>query len=267
MIRTLSRALSVALFAAALWATLIEPGRLVIVEQTLDLPQWTRPPVRIAVLADLHAGAPHVSLARVGELVDITNAQRPDLVVLLGDFAASVLGAREVAPADLAAALAGFSTPLGTYAVLGNHDWWRDGQGIWDAFAAEGIQVLDNRAAPVRDFWLAGVEDPMTRTPNLRQAIMMVPPTAPLLLLCHSPDIFPQVPPRVALTLAGHTHGGQVRLPLIGAPMVPSKYGQRYVRGHIREGSKDLYVSSGIGTSIAPVRLGVPPEIVILTLE
>jgi hypothetical protein len=107
----------------------------------------------------------------------------------------------------------------------------------------------------------------MTRAPNLRQALMMVPPTAPLLLLCHSPDIFPLVPPRVTLTLAGHTHGGQVRLPLIGAPMVPSKYGQRYLRGHLREGLKELYVTSGIGTSIAPVRFGVPPEIVILTLE
>jgi len=267
VLRNISRALSAALFAAALWATLIEPGRLVVVEQTLDLPQWTKAPLRVALWGDLHAGAPHVSLERVAELVDITNAERPDMVLLLGDFAATVLGARDVDPEALAAVLAGFSTPLGTYAVLGNHDWWHDGQAIWDALDAQGILVLDNRAHPVRDFWIAGVEDPMTRTPNLRQALMMAPPTAPLLLLCHSPDVFPQVPPRVTLTLAGHTHGGQVRLPLIGAPMVPSKYGQRYVRGHIQEGSKDLFVTSGIGTSIAPVRLGVPPEIVILTIE
>jgi predicted MPP superfamily phosphohydrolase len=88
-----------------------------------------------------------------------------------------------------------------------------------------------------------------------------------VLLITHNPDLFPEVPDRVMLTLAGHTHGGQVRLPLIGAPIVPSDYGQRFVAGHIVERGRHLFVSTGIGTSDIPVRLGVPPTIFVLTLR
>jgi predicted MPP superfamily phosphohydrolase len=91
--------------------------------------------------------------------------------------------------------------------------------------------------------------------------------TLPVILITHNPDVFPDVPARVRLTIAGHTHGGQVRLPLIGAPMVPSRYGQRYARGLIRENGRSLFVNTGTGVSILPVRFGVPPEVSILVLE
>jgi hypothetical protein len=94
-----------------------------------------------------------------------------------------------------------------------------------------------------------------------------VPSAESIIALTHNPDIFPLVPPRVAITLAGHTHGGQVYLPLIGRPIVPSRYGQRYAIGHIEEGGRHLFVTSGIATSIIPVRFLVPPEIVIARLK
>jgi predicted MPP superfamily phosphohydrolase len=94
-----------------------------------------------------------------------------------------------------------------------------------------------------------------------------VPEDAAVLLLSHDPDAFPMVPRRVALTLSGHTHGGQVGIPLVRRPFVPSHYGERYVRGHVAEDGRHLYVTSGVGTSGIPVRLFMPPEIVILSLR
>jgi hypothetical protein len=90
---------------------------------------------------------------------------------------------------------------------------------------------------------------------------------APVLAFTHNPDVFPHVPARVALTIAGHTHGGQVVLPLLGRPLVPSAYGQRYAIGHVEEDGRHLFVSSGLGTSIFPVRFGVPPEISIVVVR
>jgi predicted MPP superfamily phosphohydrolase len=101
---------------------------------------------------------------------------------------------------------------------------------------------------------------------SIPRALARVPADEPVLLLTHNPDVFPDVPPRVALTLAGHTHGGQVALPILGRPVVPSRYGQRYAYGLVVEGGRALFVSPGIGTSLLPVRFRVPPEISMVTL-
>jgi len=101
---------------------------------------------------------------------------------------------------------------------------------------------------------------------DVARALAAVTDSSPVIAITHNPDVFPQIQPRVALTLAGHTHGGQVRLPLIGAPIVPSDYGQRFAAGHIVEGGRHLFVSTGLGTSDLPVRLGVPPTIFLLTI-
>jgi hypothetical protein len=98
-------------------------------------------------------------------------------------------------------------------------------------------------------------------------ALREVPAGDPVILYTHNPDIFPGVPARVSLTVAGHTHGGQVNLPLLGRPVVPSRFGQRYAFGHVEEGGRHLYVGGGVGTSIIPVRFRVPPEVVVLSLE
>src|SRR5207247_3160243 len=141
--------------------------------------------------------------------------------------------------------------------ILGNHDWWYDGPRVRRALEGAGIPVLENAALRLErqgaPFWLVG---PMRD----------IPADEPIVVLTHSPDVFPRVPARVALTLAGHTHGGQVALPILGRLIVPSRFGQRYAIGHVEEDGRHLFVTPGVGTSIIPVRFGVPPGISLLTL-
>ncbi len=259
--------------ALPVWA-LVEPARLVVVERELRLPGWPTglTGLRVAVLADLHTGSPWTGLDKIARVVRRTNEQRPDLIVLLGDYVVhGVIGGSFVEPADTAKALRHLAAPLGVLAVLGNHDWWHDGAQVRAAFEAEGIRVLENETARVArrgiPLFIAGLADLWTRTPDIQKVLRDVPAASPVIVLTHSPDVFPAIPPRVALTLAGHTHGGQVALPLLGRLVVPSAYRQRYAYGHIFEDGRQMFVSSGIGTSILPVRFRVPPEIVILTLR
>jgi predicted MPP superfamily phosphohydrolase len=258
----------------AVWAVLVEPGRLVVKDVELSLPSWPRemPPLTIAVVSDLHTGAPHVDAEKLARVVSLVNQRRPDLVVLLGDFIVhGVIGGRRVEPEVTAARLQPLRAPLGVFAVLGNHDWWYDGPRVARALRAAGIVVLDEEAVRLRHrghpLWLVGLADFDTRTPDPARATSAVPLAEPIIALTHSPDVFPLVPARVAITLAGHTHGGQVYIPLVGRPIVPSRYGQRYAIGHIEEGGRHLFVTSGIATSIIPVRFLVPPEIVMLVLK
>ena len=118
-----------------------------------------------------------------------------------------------------------------------------------------------------RQFWLAGLADLWTRPQRIAQTIAKIPEGLPIIALTHNPDIFPRLPQRVNLLMAGHTHGGQVRFPIIGTVIQPSDFGQKYVRGHVYENGHHLFVTTGIGTSILPVRFGVTPEIVLLTLS
>jgi len=129
------------------------------------------------------------------------------------------------------------------------------------------VRVLENAAADAGGFHVAGLADVRMRRPSLPRALRAVPPDAPVLLLAHDPDLFPYVPDRVALTVSGHLHGGQVAIPVVRRPMVPSRYGERYVRGHVVEDGRHLYVSAGLGTSGMPVRLLAPPEVVLLSLR
>jgi predicted MPP superfamily phosphohydrolase len=160
------------------------------------------------------------------------------------------------------------AAPRGVLAVLGNHDWYAGARRISDALEDVGVTVLEDSAIPVGDgLWVAGAGDYRIRGARVGRALMPVPEDAPAILLSHDPDAFPHVPERVALTLAGHTHGGQVGIPLLRRPFIPSHYGERYLRGHIVEDGRHLYVSSGLGTSGAPVRFLTPPEVVSLTLR
>jgi predicted MPP superfamily phosphohydrolase len=256
------------------WAVLVEPGRLVVRETRVASAAWPagRPPLRIAALSDLHVGSLRNGLDRLDEIVSRTNAQRPDVIVLLGDFIHhGESKAPSVPPEAIAPRLGRLRARLGVVSVLGNHDWWLDGARVRAALEAAGIRVLDDEAvalggAPDR-IWIAGVGDLWTRRADVGAALAPVPAGEPVVLLTHNPDVFPRVPARVALTLAGHTHGGQVALPLIGRPIVPSRYGQRYACGLVVEDGRALYVSPGIGTSIIPVRFRVPPEISIVELR
>jgi predicted MPP superfamily phosphohydrolase len=256
-----------------LWAFWWEPSSLGVIERTLAVHPWhvEHGGLKIAVIADLHVGAPHRDISRLRELVAATNSYKPDLIVLLGDFVIQdVLGGRFVPPEDIARELAGLKAPLGVVAVLGNHDWWLDGERVRRALTGEGIEVLLDRNLKVtynsQAFWLMGLDDLWTRGNHLQVTLASIQDNEPIIALTHNPDIFPDIPPRVTLTLAGHTHGGQVNLPLIGRPVVPSKFDERFAYGLIEENGRKLFVTGGVGTSILPVRFRVKPELVILTL-
>jgi len=254
----------------AAWAGWIEPRRLVVREVELALPHWpaTLSGLRAGVMSDLHAGVPHAGLDKIARAVDTLNALAPDVHLLLGDYldASQKLG-RDLAPEVVAAELARLRSPLGTYAVIGNHDWHNSGDRMWRALDAVGITVLEDRAVHVGAFWIAGLGDMRHRMPNVVHALRAVPEGQPVIVLSHDPDLFPRIPERVSLTLSGHTHGGQVAIPLIRRPLMPSHYGERYARGHIVEEGRNLLVTSGIGTSGLPIRFLAPPEILHLHLR
>jgi hypothetical protein len=242
-------------------------------ESRVPIARWPADlgPLRIAALADLHTGSPHITVDKVREIVASVNAAGPDLIVLLGDYVIhGVVGGRRVDIESTAAALRDLRAPLGVFAVLGNHDWWYDGPRTTRALEAAGIRVLEDAAAAVtvrgRPLWIAGVSDARVRRADAARALAAVPGSAPVIVLTHNPDLFVRLPERVLLTLAGHTHGGQVNLPVLGRLIVPSRFGERFAIGHVHEGGRDLFVSPGIGTSIVPVRFRVPPEISVVTV-
>lgn len=283
-----------ALASAALgtYAVAIAPMyRLRIARYAFTPPRWTPGlKLRVAVLGDVHACNPWMSLERIGEIVDRTNALNPDVILLVGDYSAGMnLVTSYVHSQDWAPALGRLSAPHGAYAVLGNHDWWEDKaartRGYGPTFGhlaleAAGIPVMENRALRLEKdgmpFWVAGLGDQLAfqynPLPNGKRGADDVPGTlahltdeAPVLMMAHEPDIFPSMPERVSLTLSGHTHGGQVRV--FGySPIVPSRYGNRYAYGHVVEEGRHLLVTGGLGCSIAPIRFGSPPEIALLDL-
>lgn len=270
----------------------IAAGDLRVTHYDLQPPRWPKDfPLKIAALADLHACEPWMDLDRIAGIVAQTNALGADIVVLLGDYVAGMHHVSRFIPAsEWAPVLAGLKAPLGVHAVLGNHDWWDDGivqqegRGVpvaRRALEASGIPVYENDAIRLakggRPFWLAGLGDQLAFVPALRYhrvkrfgvddlggTLAKVTDDAPVVLLAHEPDVAVRVPEQVSLMLAGHTHGGQVRL-FGWSPIVPSRYGSRFVYGHARE-KCDVIVSGGLGCTAVPVRIGVPPEIVLITL-
>jgi predicted MPP superfamily phosphohydrolase len=266
----LRAALGAGAAAALYWIAWHEPRRLVVTERTLHLPNWPQSldGLRVGALSDLHAGLGHTNAARVREAVELLNAQRPDVICLLGDYLDSThFGKGKADPGEIATELAGLFAPLGRFAVLGNHDWRAAGAAMGDALKEAGLTLLENDAVQAGELWVAGVADMRTRLPDIPEALEDVPEGAPVLLLAHDPDLFPHVPLRVALTLAGHTHGGQVDVPVLRLLVVPSGHGVRYLGGHVEEEGRQLFVSTGVGTAGLPIRFRRPPEVVILTLR
>jgi predicted MPP superfamily phosphohydrolase len=257
-----------------LWAFAWEPASLTENRRTLFVPHWSAElgGMKVVVLADLHIGSPFNGLDKLHRIVATANAMQPDIVLIPGDFVIQgVVGGRFVTPEESAAVLARLSAPLGVWACLGNHDWWLDPLRIRSALEKHGIRVLEDDAAKIqrRDahFWLVGISDFWEGPHDVRRALTKVGDTAPVLMFTHNPDVFPTILGRFSLLIAGHTHGGQVNLPLLGRLVVPSKYGSRYAIGHIVEDRRHLFVSPGLGTSILPVRWRVPPEVTLLELH
>jgi hypothetical protein len=250
-----------------LWAVVIEPSRLVVREEALDAETWTGPPLRVALISDLHIGSPWIDLNYVQDLVTRTNAATPDLVLLLGDYDINhIRGGEKRAPETWAPILGQLAAPLGVYAVLGNHDWWNDTRRIRSAIEGAGIPVLENTSRVLqwhgRPFSLVGIGDSYSGHDRVKTAFAGVPTNGDTLAMTHDPAVVLERGARADVLVAGHTHGGQVRLPWVTDALLKLPY----LRGAYHVGTTDLFVTSGVGTSVYPMRFRVPPEVVLLTI-
>lgn len=261
------------------WAWLIEPATLTVRHVSIESVTWSGPPVRIGVISDTHVAAPRTDVARVRKLVSRMNAERPDVVVLLGDYAGGHEPAAVRARPEQSEILRGVTAfgalraPLGVFGVLGNHDSWFDESALAESLRRAGVEVLENQAVEVQrrgaPFWIGGVADLQSRRlqESVPETLAAVPAGAPVIALTHWPDPFEEMPPRVALTLAGHTHCGQVVLPIVGRLVHASRASEVWPCGAYDVDGRKLFVTGGVGVSILPVRFRAPPEIVIVTLR
>lgn len=273
--RRILTVLAVVIVLLPLDAFWIEPASLHLTAYGVPMPERLRPfgPLRVAVIADLHGGAPFIDSDKIDRVVELANGAKPDLILLTGDYVIQdVVGGHRMSIETIVAHLRPLSAPLGVFAVLGNHDRWEPNwPHIWAEFERVGIRVLEDKTVRLfrsgRTMNLTGIRDYATYEHDGSDALATIPRGEAALCFTHSPDVFPLLTIQCALTVAGHTHGGQVWLPILGRRIVPSRYGQRYAIGLISEGGKLLFVSSGIGTSIVPVRFMVPPAVSVLDIR
>ena len=222
--------------------------------------------LRVAFLADLHHG-PNVELPFVAAVVRTTLALDPDLVLLGGDYVGK--DGKFIGPCF--EVLAALRAPLGVFGILGNHDYWHGLAGTKAGFRAARIEELTNAGVWVERgssrLRLAGVDDLWCGSPHVGAALGDARADDACVVMSHNPDYAENLrDPRVGLVLSGHTHGGQVVVPGYGSPVVPSRYGQKYLRGLVRAPYTNVYVSRGLGTSGPAVRLNSPPELTLMTL-
>ena len=276
--------------ASATYGLLIEPGLMLRTQYyKFTPPNWTPGlKLRLIGLADPHIAEPYMSIERWGRIIDAANSLEGDVHLLLGDYATShPFVTRRIQAPEMAAASSKLKAPLGTFAIMGNHDWWADratqkaGHGPTvgqKALEDNGIEVLENRAIQLKKdglpFWITGTSSiialwrrgrGLVGLDDLQGTLAHVTDESPIIHLAHEPDLFVDIPERVSLTLSGHTHGGQVRL-LGYSPIVPSSFGNRFAYGHVVERNRHLIVSGGLGCSMLPVRFGMPPELVVVDL-
>jgi len=258
-----------------IWAIFIEPNMLLINRIKLDLPNWPKNKKNFKVLfiSDLHTGSPFNNIDKLKRIVKLSNKENPDIVLLGGDYVIyGVIGGKFIPTEIVAKILSKINSKHGFITVLGNHDWWKDGDKSRKSLEKYGFIVLENESINIankneRPIWIAGLADSTERVVDIGKTLKQVKFGEPVIMLTHEPDIFPQIPDAVSLTLAGHTHGGQVRLPFIGSIFTASIYGDKYAKGYIVENGKRLFVTTGVGTSILPIRFLCPPEIVILEIK
>ena len=236
----------------------------------LEVASWPKDqaPRRILIASDLHVAGPDMPPERIVKLVAQMNALKPDLIVFAGDFVSDKRSAtRYYTAKEGFAPLAKLKAPLGKIAVMGNHDHRRDVGEIETALRTNGFTILDNAAVQAGPFNVGGVDDDFTGHDDVAKTVeaMRQWDGVPI-IVSHSPDVVPDLPPDIVMVAAGHTHCGQINFPGIDTLASVSRYGHRYACGKIVEGDKTIYVSAGLGTSILPLRLGAVPDLWLVTI-
>lgn len=253
---SLSRVLAILCGAGVIYAVWIEPYWIEVTHHRISAPLSS--PLKLAHLTDIHARDVG---RRERQLVEILRTEEPDLIVITGDTI--VAG---YTPEGFSRVLEQFDAPLGVWFVLGNWEHWQSAPMNQSFYEAAGVRLLLNHGELVRgDVWLAGFDDLSAGQPYLEVALSGRPPDVFTIALFHSPAYFDHVAGRCHLALAGHTHGGQVRLPLLPPLWLPPGCGS-YVEGWYERNGSHLYVSRGVGTSVMPVRLFCRPEVAMITI-
>lgn len=263
--------LSIALLL--LYSYEIEPRRLVVHEEQLRIPNWSANlnNFKIVAISDIHGGSNFVTEEKLRKLVELANAQNPDLIVLLGDYVSQTGGMKgplKMPSETVAANLKGFQAKYGVYGIIGNHDWWYDEKKISVEFEQAGIKILDNKVVPIKvndeTIYLWGIEDYWKERKVPVEAFDKIENKRNIIAITHNPDSLLKAPGEIALMLAGHSHGGQVNFPFYGGyPFVNDK---RFMAGHAEVDGKNVFVTTGVGATGPQIRFRVPPEIAVLTL-
>jgi len=263
----LRTAAAVLLLALAVWTVAIEPRWVAARVEPLSSAHWQAPAgLKVAMAGDWHLTTRSAwritSVERAARIVDQINAAQPDVILLPGDFLAGSGGDEDLSIEEMAAVLGRLKAPQGVYAVLGNHDWWHDGLRTARALSAQGIRVLENASVrlPDHDIWVVGIGDDSTGHSEPDRALAGVPPGAATLVMMHDPFSFATMPRTQGLVVAAHTHGGQISVPGYGALVVPGRAPREWAYGWIAHKDKRMYVTSGLGVSILPVRFNMRPE-------
>ena len=247
------------------WTAIADP---VVRRTVVALPGLGRP-LRAVLISDIHVGGPDMPPSRLSRIVGQVNALSPDLVLIAGDLISDKRAATRHYPyREALAPLAALRARIGVYAVLGNHDHWRDADEARRELRGNGATVLDNDAVQAGPLALGGLDDDFTGRADVPRTLARLRSlSGPRILLSHSPDPFPDVPADVRLMVAGHTHCGQVRLPFYGAVASVTDYGERLECGRVDEAGRTLIVSAGLGTSGVPLRLLAVPDLWVIELR
>ncbi len=260
--------LAIAFLAKGYWNATRDP---IVRTATVSIKDWPvgTPPLKVLLISDTHVTGPDMPPERLRRILRQLMARKPDLILLAGDYISEKqVSTRVYSPAELAAPFAELSAPLGVFAVMGNHDHWADVNAITLEMQRNGVQVLDNGAARAGPLVIGGIDDEFTQHDNMRATFVAMDAlgTGPRILLTHGPDVVPDLPSPVASVFTGHTHCGQIVLPVIGAISYVSRYGDRFACGDIDDKGQRVFVSAGLGTSIVPLRYGADPDVWLVTL-
>jgi len=268
----------------AAYAYFIEPRQFVVVEESLSIPNWNAAlnGFRVVAISDIHTGSNYAPPERLRLVVERANAQDADLIVLLGDYVSESSRGRNRNPAEgsngtqlkipaseIADNLAGFKAKHGVFAIIGNHDWYHNENKLHAELERVGITVLNNEVAEIavgtETVRLWGIEDLWKNRRVPSAPFESIADKRNIIAITHNPDSLLTAPTGFSIMFAGHSHGGQVNFPIFG-PFSPFN-DKRFMDGHAEVDGKHVYVTSGVGTSVIPFRLRVPPEIAVVTLN